>query len=233
MRDMSGSELKVVLAIIRQTLGYHKETAKFSIQKIIDMTGLSANSVIKGAREAEQRGLLLRTNPDDISSAEWELIINTTPSKIEPPQKLRGLEPKPPQKLRGTPSKIELQVGLNKTINKDNLNKDDKAKVLSFTDSSCERLFCEVTGLFTIPNTQRLQNDFAIIRGLLSKHGIEKTREILTAWWLWWIAGKTQKGIPYNRTNTAWLDKAQLGDMPGVIPHQIGITQSGNGSINI
>src|SRR3990172_5533948 len=38
MRDMSETELKVTLAVIRGTLGYHKKGFKLSLSKITDIT---------------------------------------------------------------------------------------------------------------------------------------------------------------------------------------------------
>ena len=82
MADMSFAELKVTLAIIRQTIGYHREQAKFSVAKLETMTGLSRNSVKTGAEQAETRGTIERLNPDSQGSAEWGLVL--TPSTIDP-----------------------------------------------------------------------------------------------------------------------------------------------------
>jgi phage replication O-like protein O len=108
MQYMDGAELKVVLAIVRQTIGYHREATKFSIKKLSEMTGLCHNSVSAGADAAEKRGLIRRTNPDAQGSAEWEVVI------FEPPSKTEGVDVKGGQKLRGIPSVNEVQVGLNK-----------------------------------------------------------------------------------------------------------------------
>ena len=75
MSEMNGSELKVVLAIVRQTIGYHRERVVFSQSKIAKMTGLSYRVVIEAAEQAEKRGLIRRLNKDNGSSAEWELIV--------------------------------------------------------------------------------------------------------------------------------------------------------------
>lgn len=109
MADMDMAELKVVLAIVRQTIGYHRDKATYSVSKIQKMTGMAYNSVVKGAELAEKRGLIRRINPNEQGSAEWEAI-------IEPPSKNEGI---PPQNLKHTPSKFEGQVGLNKDKEKD------------------------------------------------------------------------------------------------------------------
>ena len=49
MAGMGDAELRVALAIVRQTIGYHREQVKFSIPKLMAMTGLSRNGVKDGA----------------------------------------------------------------------------------------------------------------------------------------------------------------------------------------
>ena len=104
MQNMSNPCLRIVLSITRQTVGYHREKVKFSIAKIMSMTGMSRNSVTKGADEAEAMGFITRTNSESGKSAEWELVIKSTPSKSEPPQSVTTTpsirEPLPPQSVR-------------------------------------------------------------------------------------------------------------------------------------
>lgn len=75
MRDMEETELKVVLALTRQTLGYHRKHVRYSINKLMEVTGLSRNGVKKGCLAAEKRGLFERTNKEDQGAAEWNLVI--------------------------------------------------------------------------------------------------------------------------------------------------------------
>ncbi len=60
MADMPASALKVLLAIIRLTLGYHRADARITIRRIRFMTGLSKQAVLDGATWAESRHLLFR-----------------------------------------------------------------------------------------------------------------------------------------------------------------------------
>ena len=113
MRDMENSELKVTLAIVRQTIGYHRDEVKFSIPKLMEMTGLSRNAVKAGAEAAEKRGTLERLNPNEQGSAEWGLVVDPLNEK-----------PLPPQPLTPTPSIIEGQVRL-KESNKETKKKGD------------------------------------------------------------------------------------------------------------
>jgi phage replication O-like protein O len=77
--DLGNAELKVILCIIRKTIGFHKEDekVKFGINKLMKMTGLSKNGVKNGAAQAERRGLIERT--DQEGEAEWVLITINTP----------------------------------------------------------------------------------------------------------------------------------------------------------
>lgn len=82
MRDMEKSELKVVLAVIRKTLGFHTKVARMSMREIQDMTGLSSGAVYAGVEAAAARGLLVRTNRPGVT--EWRINWNDKPlDKIE------------------------------------------------------------------------------------------------------------------------------------------------------
>lgn len=81
MRDMNGSELKVVLAIIRQTLGWHRTRARYSMGNIERLTGLSTHSVIEAVEAAEKRGLIRRI--DGAMPAEWELVFEDGVQKLQ------------------------------------------------------------------------------------------------------------------------------------------------------
>lgn len=58
--QMSEAELKVALAICRQTFGWHRKEDELSLTDLKDLTGLSRQSVIKGIEEGMARGLIKR-----------------------------------------------------------------------------------------------------------------------------------------------------------------------------
>lgn len=58
--DMTLAELKVTLAIFRQTFGYHKREDELSLTRLEQLTGLSRQSVITGIDAAMQRGTVDR-----------------------------------------------------------------------------------------------------------------------------------------------------------------------------
>jgi phage replication O-like protein O len=46
MRDLNGAELKVILAVIRKTFGWHKERDRISLTQLEEMTGLSRQGIL-------------------------------------------------------------------------------------------------------------------------------------------------------------------------------------------
>lgn len=56
--EMGEAELKVTLIVIRQTLGWHKETDKISLTQLMKRTGMGRKAVVSGIRQAADRGVL-------------------------------------------------------------------------------------------------------------------------------------------------------------------------------
>lgn len=56
----STAELKVTLAVIRQTFGYHRKEDLLSLSRLQELTGLSRESVADGIQRALQRGYVGR-----------------------------------------------------------------------------------------------------------------------------------------------------------------------------
>jgi DnaD/phage-associated family protein len=143
--NMSDPELRFTLALLRQTSGFHVYKKTLSTKKACDLTGLSANSVTKGAREAQKRGTVKRlNNPDDKKSAEWELKWDKKSSS-----KFEDDNNKHPQNLRKTSSKSEEQVAVKESIKKEELKKGGTGAVadtpLSPVFSFYEQEFGKVT----------------------------------------------------------------------------------------
>lgn len=67
--QMGYAELKVTLAAIRITLGWHRDRSKLSLKKMMEATGLSKQAVLDGAEQAEKRGTLSRSS--DGGETEW------------------------------------------------------------------------------------------------------------------------------------------------------------------
>lgn len=83
--DMSESELKATLALMRRTFGFHRLSATASIPELMQATGMSDEGVRNGTKAAEQRGTFLRLNPDTKTKAQWQLAIDN-PNDVDPNQ---------------------------------------------------------------------------------------------------------------------------------------------------
>lgn len=97
LRELTGSELRIVLIILRKTRGWHKETDKISYSQIQQLTGLSRASVSKGISSLAERRLIA------IDKAG-----NTHSYKIN---YYTGLKNKPVQKINQSSLKTEPQTG--------------------------------------------------------------------------------------------------------------------------
>jgi len=86
LADLSGAELKVLLAILRRTVGWRKESDEISIDQLQQMTGLARNSVRAGLRGLLERGLVVeRTRATGSKAASYTCIIpSSMGSKIDP-----------------------------------------------------------------------------------------------------------------------------------------------------
>jgi len=72
--DMGEAELKVVLYIIRETFGYHRETCDVSIRKLALGAGLTPRNAYNGAEKAISRGLIVKTVcPGNITK--WRAVV--------------------------------------------------------------------------------------------------------------------------------------------------------------
>jgi phage replication O-like protein O len=80
MSEMERSELLVVLAAIRQTLGYHKHKDAISLTQFERMTGLSRTSVVDGIEHAIKRGLLRPCGTGKRGVIIYELVISDNQS---------------------------------------------------------------------------------------------------------------------------------------------------------
>lgn len=80
MLDMSESELKVTLAIIRKTLGFHKKSDPISLSQLQKLTGLSRQAVSDGAAAAIDRGIVELVGTGKRGVLIYGLVINSDQS---------------------------------------------------------------------------------------------------------------------------------------------------------
>jgi DNA-binding Lrp family transcriptional regulator len=109
MKTMTEAELKVVLAVIRGTFGWHREKFELSVRKMAEMTGLSPASVQEGARRAEERGLIERAT-DGQNSTVWRAVVSVPKSDTPVPNSDTEVY----QGMAQAVSKFSRQLGLKK-----------------------------------------------------------------------------------------------------------------------
>jgi phage replication O-like protein O len=73
---MEKSELKVVLIIARQTLGWHKDWDILSLTRLQHLTGLGRDAVIAGVRAAIERGVIEQANMNGTNA--YQLVVGRT-----------------------------------------------------------------------------------------------------------------------------------------------------------
>lgn len=85
MSEMSDSEFRVVLAVARQTFGWHRERDKISVSQLQKLTGLSRQGVVNGIKAGEQRGIIERI-PDETDKRGgiwYRLLVNDVDQSTE------------------------------------------------------------------------------------------------------------------------------------------------------
>lgn len=91
MADMSDAELRIVVAIARQTFGWHKKRDKISLSHLRRLTGMSRQGVLNGLAAGVARGLIERTpDPGDPLGGIWYRLLVESPddSLTSPPGRL-------------------------------------------------------------------------------------------------------------------------------------------------
>jgi phage replication O-like protein O len=72
MKEMSGAELKVILAICRKTFGWHKDRDQISTSQMMELTGLSNRAVIDAIKKLMGRGLIARRQLGEAKTSPYE-----------------------------------------------------------------------------------------------------------------------------------------------------------------
>lgn len=99
MPHLGDAELKVVLAVMRLTFGFHRESVRASITTLHEMTGLSRQGVINGGDAAQEHGILERKVDGGVTI--WKIVFSDAV--------LPATKPKPlPETEEGIPTKEKL-----------------------------------------------------------------------------------------------------------------------------
>ncbi len=99
-RDMGIGELKVCLAIARQTFGWHKEGDRLSLSQLEELTGLSRQGVINGINAAIKNGLIVRTQKGQgyiyslnvVATSQVSRPVDNTASQVSRPELVKEVD---------------------------------------------------------------------------------------------------------------------------------------------
>lgn len=73
--EMTIAEIRVLSALIRVTLGYHRDEITLTIREMARITNLDPKSVMAGASKLEERGLIERTVEKITTVTKWRVVI--------------------------------------------------------------------------------------------------------------------------------------------------------------
>lgn len=111
---VSDAELRVLLVVIRQTVGWHRNRHKLSISFLARATDMSTQGVINATRSLIDRHLITRHASGD--GFEYELMLNDPPTqrRREPPVNAVGTQPRREEVVNAVEGKVVNAVGTNK-----------------------------------------------------------------------------------------------------------------------
>lgn len=104
MADMGEAEIKVLMAIMRKTFGWHKIRDQISLSQLEEITGLHKQAIIGAIKILESKGLVLKTvtGSNGTQKAFYELIISEDSNNSYP------CENHTPPSVKFTPTKETL-----------------------------------------------------------------------------------------------------------------------------
>lgn len=109
IKELSEAELKVLLVIFRQTLGYHRTKKDLSISYLVEATGLSKSSVINASQSLEDKEHIEAVRQSGKSTV-YEILWTRTPptgTGITSPKFRQVEEETSPKSVTGTSIKSE------------------------------------------------------------------------------------------------------------------------------
>jgi hypothetical protein len=84
LATMKEAELRVLLVLLRQTVGYHRTEVRYKMSKIAKMTGMSESGVRLGVEEAEAHGFIERCKDNGVTL--WTVKFADDPHEVDPHQ---------------------------------------------------------------------------------------------------------------------------------------------------
>lgn len=145
MPDMKEGELRILLAVARQTFGYHRESDYLSITQFCKMTGLSRQGVANGIKAAVKRGWLSEIGTGKRGMRLWKLaLVNEVDQSTEATSQLSSIVPvnevdqTPPatiQPSRNTKERIPKEKGKKATPTPDPFGDSMKPEYAAYLDA--------------------------------------------------------------------------------------------------
>jgi len=197
MRDMAEPELKVVLAVLRATLGFHRDEIRLSIKEMMKLTGLSENGVLSGARAAEARKLIQRVL-DGKKKTTWRANILTSRREV---RSTSPGEVSLPHGVRLSTSRREEQGGSHHHIKDLKERGKEREHPPAANAANPTSLITELEKAFDI----NLDGDAPMVVHTLARHGAQPGQvKAFVSWWQhkdW----RGQKGEPPTAKQIAQL----------------------------
>ncbi|MCH8476389.1 MAG: replication protein [Wenzhouxiangella sp.] len=100
MPHLNGGAVKLFLAIARKTIGWHKETDAICYEQLMELTGMSRQSVSNAVKELEERGLI-KTVKAVKKTTVYEIDYEVVVQKVDQ----SGLKSRPPSGLKSRRTK--------------------------------------------------------------------------------------------------------------------------------
>lgn len=91
MATMGNAELRVVLAVARKTLGWHKKKDRISLSQLQTMTGLGRQAVLRGLEDALKHGHIYRVKCGN-SYEYWLAVSDEDGMEIIPPDEPNSMK---------------------------------------------------------------------------------------------------------------------------------------------
>lgn len=115
MRELSHAQFKVMIAVCRKTIGWHKQTDSISVSQITEMTGVTKKTVIESLKQLEK--LRLITTKKEYRKT-TDITINYEVSGVmsTPPKTQTGVMSTPPAGVMSTHTKETLKKNIYSTI---------------------------------------------------------------------------------------------------------------------
>lgn len=193
MAQLNGGTLKVILAITRITIGYHQESRRLSLSKMMKLTGLSRQGVLDAAGKAEELDLIQRHQDSGVT--EWSLVVK----KVDQVVKLfdqGSQKSRPPSKKETKKETFEKKVP--------NISDFDN-------EANTDKLFSELVELLNMPvelSTPKMKRQFEDFIYDLQELGAEPGD--ITAFKVWWYEmdwrGKREQKPTLQQVRETWQD---------------------------